>query len=419
MAQQPIAASIFSFNLRVTPVALILAILAAILTSVPTAEAQTITVLHSFTAGGDGSTPIAGVTLDRAGNLYGTTNGIESGSPSTVFKMSHVGSGWILNTLYTFNHRNDPTDVYAGVVLGPDGTLYGTSYEGAQFNLGAVFALRPPATVCKSVSCPWTLTILHSFDGMDGAHPDLGNLVFDSAGNIYGTTNAGGGHVRGTVFGLTRSSNGWTESVLYNFTGGSDGGSPYNGVAFDSAGNLYGTTSEGGSNGYGTVYELSPSGSGWTETTLYSFTDNADGANPIGGVAVDAEGNLYGTTSVALGGRGSGTVWELSPSNGGWAFTVLHSFFGPAYPGPLATLTLDSAGNIYGTSTYTGEGSGFGEAFKLTPSGGGWTYTSYDFDGVTVRNPECPVAVDANGNLYGTSVLGGTGDWGAVWEITP
>ena len=409
----------FAINLPISTMLFALAvILAAAFVSVPSVEAQTIAVLHSFTAHDDGSTPIAGVTLDRAGNLYGTTSGSESGGASTVFKLSHVGSGWVLNTLYTFNHANDPTDVYAGVVLGPDGALYGTSYEGAQFNLGAVFVLRPPATVCRSVSCPWTLTILHSFGGSDGTHPDLGNLVFDSAGNIYGTTYAGGAHVRGTVFKLTRS-NGWAESVLYSFTGGSDGGSPSSGVAFDSAGNLYGTTTDGGSDGYGTVYQLSPSGSGWTETTLYSFTDNDDGATPIGGVALDALGNLYGTTSVALGGRGAGTVWELSPSGGGWGFSVLHSFSGPAYPGPQATLTIDAAGNIYGTSTFTGEGSGFGEAFKLTSSGGGWTYTSYEFDGITLRNPECSVAVDANGNLYGTSLLGGTDNWGTVWEITP
>ena len=285
------------------------------------AEAQTITVLHSFGGGGGGSMPTAGVTLDRAGNLYGATPGDTSEDPSIVYKMTHAGGGWIFNVLYTFNHPNDPTDVYAPAVFGPDGALYGTAYEGAQFNLGAVFVLHPPATICKSVSCPWDLTVLHSFDGLDGTHPDFGSLVFDSAGNIYGTTFAGGGHSQGTVFTLTRA-NGWAESVLYSFTGGSDGGSPYNGVAFDSAGNLYGTTPVGGSAGAGTVYELSPSAGGWTLTTLYSFTGGDDGANPIGGVAVDAQGNVYGTTT-ADGSGENGTLWELSPSNGGWAFTVL------------------------------------------------------------------------------------------------
>ena len=410
--------SIFAINLPIGTIPFVLAaIFVAAIVSIPPAQAQTITVLHSFTAHGDGSTPIGGVTLDRAGNLYGTTKGDESGSPSTVFKMSHAGSGWILNTLYTFNHPNDATDVYAGVVFGPAGALYGTSYAGGQNSLGAVFALQPPATACKSASCPWTSTTLYSFEyGNDGIHPDLGNLVFDSAGNIYGTTYSGGTYVRGTVFKLARSGNGWTESLLYSFTGGSDGDFPYNGVAFDSAGNLYGTTSEGGSYGYGTVYELSPSGSGWTETTLYSFTGGDDGVNPIGSVAIDAPGNLYGTASSG-GSGGVGTAWELSPSNGGWAFTLLHSFSGRTYPGPSATPTLDAAGNIYGTSTYTGEG--FGEAFKLTSTGDGWTYTSYDFDGSNAHAPSCSVALDANGNLYGTAPLGGTEDWGVVWEITP
>ena len=208
--------SIFAINLPIGTIPFVLAaIFVAAIVSIPPAQAQTITVLHSFTAHGDGSTPIGGVTLDRAGNLYGTTNGDESGSPSTVFKMSHAGSGWILNTLYTFNHPNDATDVYAGVVFGPDGALYGTSYAGGQNSLGAVFALQPPATACKSASCPWTSTTLYSFEyGNDGIHPDLGNLVFDSAGNIYGTTYSGGTYVRGTVFKLARSGNGWTESLL-------------------------------------------------------------------------------------------------------------------------------------------------------------------------------------------------------------
>jgi len=400
------------FDLTVAVTALIL--LAALTTS--PVHAQSITVLHSFSGGGAGSAPTAGVTLDRAGNLYGTTNGDITGSPSTVYKMTHAGSGWLFNTLYTFNHPNDPTDVAAPVVFGPDGALYGTAPEGAQFNLGAVFVLRPPSTVCKSVSCPWELTILHSFGGLDGTHPDLGSLVFDSAGNIYGTTFAGGAHSHGTVFELTRSK-GWAESVLYSFTGDSDGGSPENGVAFDSAGNLYGTTPVGGSAGVGTVYQLSPSAGGWTETTLYTFTGGDDGANPIGGVAVDAQGNLYGTA--ARGGTdGVGTAWELSPSSGGWAFTLLHSFAGRTNPGPLATPTLDAAGNIYGTSETNGNNFGF--AFKLTPSGGGWNFTSYDFDGSNGNEPGSSVALDASGNLYGTAPVGGTGcDCGVVWQITP
>ncbi|MGA2369028.1 MAG: choice-of-anchor tandem repeat GloVer-containing protein [Candidatus Korobacteraceae bacterium] len=378
------------------------------------AQAQTITVLHSFTGGADGSAPYAGVTLDRAGNLYGTTTAGANGNVGTVYKLSHVGSGWTLNTLYTFDHPDDPAFASGGVVFGPDGALYGASYYGGIENQGTVFSLRPPVTVCKSVSCPWTLTTIYSFTGgSDGKNPYLGNLTFDSAGNIYGTTGSGGAHNSGTVFQLTHSGSNWTESVLYSFTGGDDGGVPDNGVAFDSAGNLYGTAAYGGSFGSGTVYELSPSGSGWTESTLYSFTGGADGANPIGSVAVDSHTNLYGTTNT--GGPGNaGTVWELTPSNGGWSFTRLHSFSG--YQGPFDTPTLDAAGNVYGTSSFTGDGDG--EVFKLTPTGSGWSYASYDF----TNNGSIPiggVTLDANGNLYGTTADGRSRGDGVVWEITP
>jgi uncharacterized repeat protein (TIGR03803 family) len=378
------------------------------------AQAQALIELHSFTNGADGSFPYAGVTIDRAGNLYGTTTAGGNGNVGTVYKLSHVGSGWTLSTLYIFDHPNDPVFASAGVVFGPDGALYGTSYYGGTDNEGTVFALRPPATVCKSVSCPWTLTTLYSFTGgSDGKNPYLGNLMFDAAGNIYGTTGSGGANDSGTVFKLTHSGSSWTESVLYSFTGGDDGGVPENGVAFDSAGNLYGTAPYGGKYGYGTVYELSPSGSGWTESTLYTFTDGADGGNPIGSVAVDSHGNLYGTTNI--GGPGdAGTVWELTPSNGSWSFTRLHSFSG--YQGPFDTPTLDAAGNVYGTSAFTGGGNG--EVFTLTPTGSGWNYTSYDFD----NNGSIPlggVTLDASGNLYGTTADGGSRGDGLVWEITP
>ncbi len=379
------------------------------------AQAQTFTVLHNFTNGGDGSGPFGGVALDRAGNLYGTTTAGGNGDDGTVYKLSHSGSGWTLNTLYSFNHPNDPILVMSGVVFGPDGTLYGTGNEGGANRDGAVFNLRPPATVCGSVSCPWTLTLVHSFSGSDGSNPDYGDLIFDSAGNVYGTTYAGGAYGYGTVFELTRSGSGWTETVLYSFTGGDDGFYPENGVAFDSAGNLYGTATYGGTRGAGTVYELSPSGSGWSETTLYSFTGGNDGENPIGSVAVDSRGNLYGTTNDG-GSGGNGTAWVLSPSGGNWTLTVVQSFSN-GYEGPFATPTLDAAGNVYGTSSFSGEGDGL--VFKLTPSGDGWSYTDYDFNGNDGSILVGGVTIDASGNLYGTAAAGGSRDFGVVWEITP
>ncbi len=418
---QPIAASIFAINLRARAATFIAFVSRfALLTLVATAHAQTITVLHAFTNGNGGAQPYGGVTLDHGGNLYGTTYGYPEAG--TVYKLSHKGSGWILDTLYVFNHPNDPTEVMSGVVFGPDGTLYGTGSTGGANGMGAIYNLRPPANFCPTISCPWTLTNIYSFTGgSDGARPAYGNLVFDSAGNIYGTARLGGGAGCGTVFKLTRSGNSWTETVLYSFNGTNDGCGPQSGVTFDSAGNLYGTTFYGGIN-YGNVYELSPSGSGWNETSIYNFTGGNDGGLPIGGVAFDGQGNLYGTTAVD-GSGGNGTIWELSPANGSWVFTLLHSFGGGlADTGPYAGLTLDAAGNFYGTSSLADNGNG--EVFKLTPTDGGWTFTAFDFNASNGAQPIGGVSIDAQGNLYGTAATGGNmtecfGGCGVVWEITP
>src|SRR5271166_1949839 len=248
---------------------------------------------------------------------------------------------------------------------------------------------------------------------------------------LYGTTAYGGGgsgcggnNGCGTVYKLTPSNGGWTESVLYSFQGGSDGAFPYAGVIFDQAGNLYGTTAYGGGsgcagNGCGTVFQLTSSGSGWVENTLYSFQGGNDGASPFGGLIFDQSGNLYGSTAYTSSfGVGGGTVFELSPSGSNWIHTVLYSFSGGA--GPYDTLTID-AGNLYGTTNRDGA-YGYGSVFKLTHSGGGWTYTSlHDFtagsDGGYVYGG---VILDSSGNLYGTTQYGGSGgDTGVVWEITP
>ena len=390
--------------------------LAALVLLSAMAQAQTITVLHNFTEGADGAEPYAGVTVDRAGNLYGTTTTSVNGE-GTVFKMSHQGSGWVLSTIHAFTQAGDGELPLARVVFGPDGTLYGTTVYGGQGSNGIVFNLRPPATVCKSVSCPWTETVLYNFTGgSDGASPYLGDLIFDAAGNIYGTTILGGAFGLGTVFKLTRSGGGWSESVLHSFTGGDDGAFPQNGVAFDSAGNLYGTATDGGSFDFGTVYELSPSGSGWTENTIYTFNGVSDNEYPVGSVVIDGHGNLYGTTSPSNS-LAAGTVWELTSSGGNWSLTTLQQLIG--YEGPFDTPTLDAAGNVYGTFT------GNGAVFKLSSSDGGWTYTSYSFTGDNGQTPIGGVSLDASGNLYGTTAGGGTGHGqncsgcGVVWEITP
>jgi uncharacterized repeat protein (TIGR03803 family) len=251
--------------------------------------------------------------------------------------------------------------------------------------------------------------------GADGANPGSGDLIFDQAGNIYGTTTFGGKGY-GVVYELTPSG---TESVLYAFSG-SDGYYPDAGVIFDNAGNLYGTTEDGGLNMLGTVFELTYSiGFGWAESFLYSFQNGNDGNQPSAGLIFDPSGNLYGTTSNG-GSGGGGTVFELTPSGGGWTYSLLYSFTGGNQCGPEGTLVMDGAGNLYGTTQCDGAHNK-GSVFKLTPSANGWTYTSlHDFTGGSDGGyPLCNVVFDANGSLYGTTYGGGTQGVGVVWEIMP
>jgi uncharacterized repeat protein (TIGR03803 family) len=397
-----------------SPMALV-SLLVLTLVTTRAAQAQTYNILHSFSGGGDGGTPSAGLMMDKAGNLYGTAQFGGAGN-GTVFKLSHPGSGWILSTLYAFQGGNDGLGPEARVIFGPDGGLYGTTTSGGFQGYGTVFELRPPVTACKSVICPWTETVLYRFQGgSDGIDPAYGDLTFDPTGNLYGTTSGGGlqlcgGNTCGVVFKLTRSSGGWTESVLYSFTGSNDGGTPYSGVIFDSTGNLYGTAYYGGANTLGTVYELSPSGSAWTEKTLTDFSGG--GGSPLGGLTFDPQGNLFGT------GFSGGTAFELKPSNGNWIYSLLYTFNG--FDGPFGSLTVDGAGSLYGTNSSGGTyDQGF--VFKLTPSNGGWTFTDlYDFTGGNDGGfPLSNVILDSKGNLYGTAYLGGADGYGVVWEITP
>ena len=388
------------------------------------AQAQTPTDIYKFSGGANGASPAAGVTFDRAGNLYGTTSADGVNFCGTVYRLRPSENGWIYSSLFTFDEANGCTPE-SGVVFGPDGTLYGTTFGGGTGAEGTVYNLRPPATICRTGLCPWTETVLHNFTGIDGdgGNPANGNLTFDSTGNIYGTTSSGGEFDAGAVYKLTRNGDSWTESVLHSFSDSNDGRYPEAGITFDAAGNLYGTTPAGGTDDYGTVYELSPSGSGWVETILYSFTNGADGKTPAGGVAIDSNGNLFGTT--AYGGAqngGIGTAWELTPAGGGqWTFTLLFQFTGREdAEGSEATPTLDAAGNIYGTLLTGGD---YGEVFALFPDGGGWRANFYPFNSSNGEQPVGGVTLDAAGNLYGTTVSGGNedcdGGCGVVFEITP
>lgn len=395
---------------------------------IPSAQAQTYQVIYNFTGGHDGYFSSAAVTFDRAGNLYGTTQfgGTGSGDGNGgVFQMKKRNGSWVFDPIYSFAGPPDAFDPSAPVTIGPNGTLYGGSFGGGVHDEGAIFNVTIPATPCITPLCTWKENLPFSFNYTDGAAPQSA-IIFDEQGNIYGAEPAGGisGCMEGcgVVFKLTPSGGSWTETY-YEFTGGSDGGNPLGTILLGSDGNLYGTTVFGGEFGNGTVFKLTPSGSGWTETTIHSFQASTDGYSAFPGLVEDAAGNLYGAATYG-GPNGSGSVFELTPSNGSWNFNLLYAFPGQTNGGPFSSLVLAN-GNLYGTTVGDGT-NGHGSVFELTPSGGSWTYTAlYNFTGGTDGGePYGGVAFDASGNLYGTASRGGkytdcNPGCGVVWEIAP
>jgi uncharacterized repeat protein (TIGR03803 family) len=392
------------------------------------AHAQTFTVLHVFTGGGDGSNPTGSLTIASAGVLYGTSSTGGNNDSGVVFKLAQRGSGWVLNPLYDFAAQSDGRSPYSGVVIGPNGTLYGTTVQGGSTGGGTVFELRPPLTVCKAVQCYWNETILHSFAGSpDGANPTYGNLTFDQAGNIYGTAARGGTSNDGVAFELAQSGGQWAEIILHSF-GSNDGLYPQAGVIFDADGNLYGTALHGGTgqdcqNGCGIAYQLALSNGAWTEHTVVNFDLEMSGGTPYSTLIRDQSGDLYGTTSIG-GGGGGGSVFQLTPAGGNWSVSTPYAFgINPAC-NTHTGVTMDAVGNLYAVC-YDGGLHGAGMVFKLTNSSQGWMLTDlHDFEGNDGDNPWGPVVLDASGNLFGTTYGGGNlancdGGCGVVWEITP
>lgn len=390
-------------------------------------HAQRFTVIHNFSGGADGMIPDTG-TVDAGGHLYGTTvsGGTRQqncpGGCGTVFKLTEKNGAWILSTLYNFTGGNDGEAPQEGVAFGPDGGLYGTTFYAGAAGWGTVYKLQPPSTICHSVLCPWTETTIHTFTGgTDGKRP-WGGLTFDSAGNIYGTTQSGGNGTYcgdagcGVVYEVSPSGRDWNERLLYTFIGGPYGDGPQEGVVFDSAGNFYGTCMRPAQ--FGSVFELMPSPSGYNLSFIHRFQGGADGSAPLG-LIIDSAGGLYGTTQ--FGGSGSGgTVYSLTPQNGNWFFGVLYPLLSisPYFYGPVAPLTMDAAGNLYGTSFQGGE-YGMGSVFKLEPAVGYWTYTSlHDFTGGQDGMwPASRVALDSQGNVYGTAEFGGFFNQGVAFKI--
>jgi uncharacterized repeat protein (TIGR03803 family) len=308
------------------------------------------TVLYSFTdRATDGLTPYAGLVRDSGGNLYGTT--YEGGAGvGVVYKLDTAGTETVL---HTFTGGADGALPYASVIRDAAGNLYGTTAQGGLWNYGVVFKLDKTGKE----------TVLYNFTGgADGGLPRAG-VIPDSTGNLYGTTSGGGAAGWGVVFKLNKKTG--TETVLHTFTGRADGGGPMAGVIRDSAGNLYGTTSAGGISGYGVVFMLDKTG---TETALYSFTGGTDGATPLAGLIRDSAGNLYGTTNVGGASGYAGVVFKVDTIG---TETVLHNFTAGADGAfPYAGLVRDSTGNLYGTTCGGGIASGYagdGVVFKIKP----------------------------------------------------
>ena len=426
----------------VSPVACIAARLSVCILLMPMAQSQTFQVIHTFSGGQDGGKPMAGLTMDRAGNLYGTTPFSGNGGCGTIFKLTYEGSAWTYHTLYAFKGQPDACNPEARLVIASDGNLFGTSLSGGTGTCtqqgygpgcGTVFKLNPPPTICASVSCPWQESVLYSFQaGSDGSYPQA-VLVFDQQGNLYGTTNAGGSSGCeggcGTVFELSPGQRNWTESILYRFQDLGYGAGIASGVIVDKDGNLYGAAKWGGADGREVVYELVPSEGGWTQSVLHSFTPHGIYAGPVGGLIFDTTGSLYGTTA-----WGCGTAFGLAATNGGWNFENVFDFSGangcPFGWGPRESLTFDTAGNLLGTTTGGPSSPGYyeyGSVFELMPSSGGWIGTSlHAFTGGSDGGfPISNVVLDASGNMYGTASCGGNakcqdglGGAGVVWEIT-
>jgi uncharacterized repeat protein (TIGR03803 family) len=405
-------------------------------------------VLHNFKGGKDGFQPIfSTLVADAAGNLYGAT--LQGGGHGcfygcgTVFELTPSNTGhWTEKVLHSFKGGKDGRGPESGLIFDKSGNLYGTTVNGGtgrncsvrQSGCGTVFELSPNG------NGTWTESVLYNFQGSpDGSYPS-GNLVFDGAGNLYGTTQGSGSGTGscgisgcGTVFALTpKSGGGWTETVLYNFNGDKDGAAPWAGVVFDAAGNLYGTTYYGGGSPYcvlscGTVFELKRVGGQWKESVLYGFQGGGNGDIPLGGVILDAAGNLYGT--LAGGGNDGGAVFELRHVGGQWKEHMIYNFCSRDNcadgAGPESGLAIDKAGNLYGATLSGGmgrcPGTMCGTLFKLAHTQSGWQETVlHNFgNGGDGFWPDSVVIFDAKGSIYGTTESGGTATSGTVYEVTP
>jgi uncharacterized repeat protein (TIGR03803 family) len=388
---------------RLPGFALLLGLVAA---ASPRAHSQTFSVVHKF-KWSDGADPLAGLTVDGS-NLYGTTSSGGKFGVGTVFVIDSSGEETVL---YDFTGGKDGGSPEAALIpIG--GNFYGTTTDGGASDAGTVFEVTPHGKE----------KVLYSFTGKgDGANPQA-SLVADLDGNLYGTTNLGGEYDHGTVFKLVppkAEGKAWTEEVLHSFGKGDDGADPVAGVSFDAKGNLYGTTSAGGTSGNGTVFQLKPSKSEWAEKILHDFELKDDGGVPYAGIVVDGD-NLFGaaTDGGQGGSSGGGTVFELTWLNGSWKFSVLYELPGWGISGSFRNV-LVASGKIYAT-THCDGASDSGTVYELTPSGDTWKSRSlYVFTGGSDGQFSFSNLVLHEGSLYGTTKQGGDSDNGVIFKVTP
>ena len=379
-----------------------------------------------------------GVTIDNAGNLYGATYNGGNNGDGFVYKLASFGS-WVLDPLFSFL-GGDTGSQPPGVMVGPNGSLYGGAQggiqncgtDGSQY-CGLVFNLTPKPNICGTALCGWNENVLYRFNSESDGGQLVNVTAFDQAGNLYGTTYYGGTHDMGTVFELTPTGGGnWTKTVLYNFTGNFDGSLPTQ-VLLGNDGNLYGVGDGRNFEGDGVVFQLTPSGGHWTESVLHRFHIEHEGWLPSH-LSQDSAGNLYGMTATQnIDEVPYGVVFTLQKQTLGWTFDedfIQHN----CAPGDLTydylnNLTVDAAGNVYGTGV--GALFQFGKRdpgqdqcsysyiFKASYGSDGWHYEDGYFRYSAEFDSFGSLAIDPSGNLYGTTTGCGTNGYGTVWQLSP
>ena len=390
-------------------------------------------IIHDFTPQQAGPYGEEGVVIDRAGNLYGTNPGGGDHGAGLAYRLSHV-AGWLLDPLFSFFGGSGGGPPF-GVTVGPNGTLFGGAEggiqncgsDGSQY-CGLAYNLTPQPVACRTALCAWNENAPYRFSSESDGSGVINVSASDQQGNLYGTTSTGGTYGAGTVFKLTPSGGGWTKTTLYSFTGGSDGTTPTQ-VLAGHDGNLYGVAGAMYSNGI--VFQLTPSGGQWTESVLYAFSGQEA---PPASLVQDSAGNLYGVVPSWE----FGPIFTLQKTSSGWTFSEYLPGLGHGcspgsipYDWPI-NLTIDAAGNLYGTGTggtqilgsWGKRSPGYGTCFynyifKARYDSGGWHYQDLDFLDDTYFNAGGSLAVDTSGNLYGTTSDCGAYNSGTVWQVSP